>query len=539
MLAALVLGWAAAVAEDVPPAAAVPGAAELESRHARIGTVEVSVRNIFDTSDPREDYWLYRAADALHIRTRQATVRRQLLFASGDEYRERVLRESERLLRSRIYLHDATIATVAYDPATNTVDVTVTVRDVWTLSPSVSFGRAGGVNGSGIGLQEENLLGTGTRLLVRRSRDVDRTSMLAQLSSESIGATHLRGGITVADNSDGRTRGFYLERPFYALDTTRAAGVSGQHTSEVDSRYDRGRIVDQFAATRQSAQAYYAWSEGYRRGWVRRLYAGVRDEEASFALDPRSSLPATRLPADRRLRYPWLGLEEREDRYATTANRDQIGRTEDFFLGRYLYLELGRAARGAGSDRDAWLARFAASAGWQDGGRQAFVNVTGGGRLEGGSADNAQLTLVARGYLPESEHWLLYGQATATETRRLDADAQVLLGGDTGLRGYPLRFQTGTGSGLVTVEERFYSGWYPFRLVHVGGAVFTDAGRTWGRGVVGGPPLGTLKDIGVGLRLGNSRSGLGNVLHVDVSWALDAPPGVRRYQLTVQTQASY
>ena len=69
--------------------------------------------------------------------------------------------------------------------------------------------------------------------------------------------------------------------------------------------------------------------------------------------------------------------------------------------------------------------------------------------------------------------------------------------------------------------------------------MFTDAGRTWGRGVVGAPSLGMLKDVGIGLRLGNSRSGLGNVLHVDVSWALDAPPGTRRYQLTVQTQASY
>ena len=536
MLTALVLLGTRAAGDEPAP---VPGAAELESRHARIGRIEVVVRNIFDTSDPREDYWLYRTADALHIRTRQATVRGQLLFASGDEYLDRLLRESERLLRSRIYLYSATVTPVAYDPQANTVDVRVTVRDVWTLSPSVSFGRAGGVNGSGLGLQEENLLGTGTRLLFRRSRDVDRTSTLSQLSSESIGATHLRGGITVADNSDGRTRGAYLERPFYALDSTRAAGVSAQRMTQVDSRYDRGSIVDQFAATLHTAQAYYGWSPGYRRGWVQRLYAGVRSEEARFASDPHSALPADRLPGDRRLRYPWLAVEEREDRYATTKNRDQIGRTEDFFLGRYLYVELGRTARGLGADRDAWLSRINASAGWQHDDRQAFVSLSGSSRFEAGRADNAQLTLAARGYWPETEHWLLYGQLTAVETRRLDADSQVLLGGDTGLRGYPLRFQTGTGSALVTLEERFYSGWYPFRLVHVGGAVFTDAGRTWGRGVVGAPSLGMLKDVGIGLRLGNSRSGLGNVLHVDVSWALDAPPGTRRYQLTVQTQASY
>jgi hypothetical protein len=517
----------------------MPSAAELESRHARVGRVEVVVENIFDVSDPREDYWLYRTADALHIKTRQATVRGQLLFASGDEYLDRLLRESERLLRSRVYLYGAWIVPIAYDPGTNTVDLRVTVRDVWTLSPSVSFGRAGGVNGSGIGLQEENLLGTGTRLLFRRSRDVDRTSTLGQVSSESIGATHLRGGISLADSSDGRTRGAYLERPFYALDTPTAIGISARHLTEVDSRYDRGNIVDQFGATRRAAQAYYGWSHGYQGGWVQRVYAGVRADEARFAADPRTAVPALELPADRVLRYPWVALEEREDRYSTTRNRDQIGRTEDFFLGRYLYLELGRTVRALGADRDAWLSRFSASAGWQESDRQAFVSLSGSSRFEDGRADNARLTLAARGYWPQSDRWLLYGQATAVETRRLDADSQVLLGGDTGLRGYPLRFQTGSGSALLTVEERFYSGWYPFRLVRVGGALFTDVGRTWGSGVIGTPSLGLLKDVGVGLRLGNTRSGLGNVLHVDVSWALDAPAGVRRYQVTVQTQASY
>lgn len=533
-------GAALPAERDRTPRSPVPPPGDLVERHACIGAISVRVHNVFDTSDPRENYQLYRFANRLHIQTREATVAGQLLFAAGDLYDPRVLAETERLLRTRIYLFDAWIRTTAYDPATNTVDVEVSVRDVWTLSPSLSFGRAGGVNGSSFGVQEENLLGTGAKVVLSHTRNVDRESNLANLSTESLLDTHQRAGVSYSDNSDGKVRAFYIERPFYALDTRSAWSVSANRTTQVDSRYDLGQIVDQFNARLNYAQVYYGWSGGFRDGWTRRIYAGMRYDEARFSSDPLTTQPALVLPADRRLQYPWLAYEAREDKYLKSRNLDQIGRTEDLNLGRSVYLEVGRASRAMGADRDAWLARFSAGAGWAPTERQEIVvSGVGSGRIEGGSVENGTVTTGARYYLRETSQALFYAAATATGTRRLDADQQVLLGGDTGLRGYPLRFQTGTMSALATVEQRFYTRWYPFRLVHVGGAVFADAGRTWGQGVVGQPPIGVLKDVGFGLRLGNSRSGFGNVLHADVSWALDAPPGVRRYQFTVQTQASY
>jgi hypothetical protein len=52
-------------------------------------------------------------------------------------------------------------------------------------------------------------------------------------------------------------------------------------------------------------------------------------------------------------------------------------------------------------------------------------------------------------------------------------------------------------------------------------------------------PLGQLSDVGFGLRLGNARSGLGNVVHIDRAWALNAGPQARHFQISVQTQRSY
>src|SRR4029453_7544016 len=58
---------------------------------------------------------------------------------------------------------------------------------------------------------------------------------------------------------------------------------------------------------------------------------------------------------------------------------------------------------------------------------------------------------------------------------------QLLLGGDNGLRGYPLRYQAGDALALFTLEQRFYTDWQPLKLVNVGAAVFFDAGRAWGQ----------------------------------------------------------
>lgn len=129
--------------------------------------------------------------------------------------------------------------------------------------------------------------------------------------------------------------------------------------------------------------------------------------------------------------------------------------------------------------------------------------------------------------------------ATGDVGKRLDLDHPLLLGGDSGLRGYPLRYQSGQGRWLVTVEQRFSSNWFPFRLFNVGGAVFYDMGRTWGHSEYGTGSQGLLKDVGFGLQLGNSRSALGNVLHVDVAFPLDGDRSIRRVQFLVQTQRSF
>src|SRR5208282_6909541 len=101
------------------------------------------------------------------------------------------------------------------------------------------------------------------------------------------------------------------------------------------------------------------------------------------------------------------------------------------------------------------------------------------GRVDDGAAHNVNLSAGGRYFERLTDRDLFYASLSGTMTHRLDPDQQVLLGGDSGLRGYPIRFQGGTSSALLTLEERLYTNWYPFRLLRIGGAVFFDAGRTW------------------------------------------------------------
>ena len=113
------------------------------------------------------------------------------------------------------------------------------------------------------------------------------------------------------------------------------------------------------------------------------------------------------------------------------------------------------------------------------------------------------------------------------------------LGGDSGLRGYPLRYQTGESRMLISIEERFFTDWYPFRLVRVGFAVFADAGRTWGENPAGGTPIGWLKDVGFGLRLAPTRSGSNKVFHVDLAFPLDGDSSIDSVQFLLTSSRSF
>jgi hypothetical protein len=523
---------------EVSRPAGLPSDAEMEAAGAVIGKIDIDIRNIFDESDARETNGLFVLANRLHIRTKRSTVKAQLLFASGDKYRGRVLAETERALRLLTYIYDARVVPVRY--ADGKVDVKVITKDVWTLSPGVSFGRTGGTNQTKLNLQDTNFLGWGKTLQITRGSDVDRTSDTIQWMDPNVFGSRWTSTLAYSDSSDGSERSLQVIRPFYSLDAPWSTKITALSFDRTVSRYNLGEIVDQFNDNETAYELSGGISDGYVDGWTKRLTFGMRYDRNIFLPTPATSLPAQQLPPDRTLSYPFVGFDILQDKYKKVGDENQIGRTEDLYFGTEITGEVGLSNGAFGADRNAIMLAAKALRGIElTELQQLFLTSDFSSRIEDGRARNLIADGAAKYYWRWREDWLLYAALSATVTDSLDPDMQLLLGGDNGLRGYPLRYESGTSRALFTVEQRFYTDWYPFRLVRVGGAIFADVGRTWGNGVIGNSDPGLLRDVGFGLRLGNTRSGLGNVLHIDFAFPLNDIAGIQRFQFLVQTMQSF
>ncbi len=515
----------------------MPSDAELEERGAVIGEIHFNIADIFNELDPRENKALYRLANRLHIKTRESAIRAQMLFKTGDRYSARLIAETERALRRLDFLHDATIHVIAYDG--QRVDLLVQTRDVWTLQPGFSFERKGGENETSVELEEENLLGYGKGVNVEWSKDVQRTAVLLQYRDPNVLWSHWGAQLSYSINDDGRLRHINLERPFVSLDSRWSAGGTAFDFSRVDPRYDLGDIVDEFRHDESFAEIRGGISNGLEDGWTRRWLAGFRYDDNRFAIEPGRTPPAV-LPPDRKLVYPWVGIALIEDEYRTTQNLDQIGRLEDLYFGTSFSLQLGLASQSLGSDRDAAIVTAGARTALPFNDKHLmFVDAAIDGRLESGDIADGTVRGAARYYWRWHQKGAFFALVSGEASEALDPEDQIQLGGDTGLRGYPLRYQTGTSRALLTVEQRLYTEWFPFRLFYVGGAVFFDVGRTWGRGEVGEESRGWLKDAGLGLRLGNARGAFGSVLHFDVAFPLDRTPDIDSIQFIVETKQTF
>lgn len=516
---------------------------EAAAEGKKIRNIRIVTQNVFDPKRRGENAWLFRLANRLHITTRPEVVRRQLLFAPGDTLSPEAVRETERLLRASTFLYDASIRPIAEDA--NNVDLEVVTRDVWTLSGGINYHRAGGTNSTDFDVEDENVFGTGKDITLSRQADVDRITRLVRYRDPSLFGTRGTLEVDLADNSDGNSELFDLERPFYALDTRWAAGINLQHVDQIDPLYQGGDVIDRFRQHRDFLEAYGGMSPGLFDGATQRFRLGFTYDRNSFLAAPGYSMPSA--AANRTLSYPWIGYEYVEDGFVTLHDFDRIHRTEDLNLGRVVTARLGFSSPAFGADRNRLILLGTLTDGWVYGPRQILL-LTGStsGRVGDGGLENAILSGAVRYYLRTVFNGLFVARASADLADRLDFENQLLLGGDNGLRGYPLRYQAGDRRFLFTVEQRFYGEREYFHLFHLGAAAFFDAGRAW---FVEAPPSylpaepaalhQLLKDVGVGLRLGSSRSSSGSVIHLDLAFPLDRTNSIKAIQYLVTTSQTF
>ena len=504
----------------------------------RVGTITLVRQDVFNTDDPAEDNAAFRLANRWHVVTREGVLRDLLLFREGDSVTVDGIAESERSLRRKSYLYDARIVANRVCPPADDdtghaadVDLVVVTRDVWSLSPELSVTRTGGEDRVRAGVSEINLGGSGSHLDLTVFENLDRRGVSASYADANLGRSRVGVRLRYDDTDDGELVEAGIGQPFYALSARRSWNAYVLRSDTLQGLYRGGDRIESFRRDYRLAQISRGWSRGRQDRWVNRLVAGMTLEDWRHEPTWRTQFPLAL--RNRRFAYPWLSFHRIEDDYAQVRNVDRVQTTEDVHLGRRYDLMLGYAPDGDG--------HFIASAEFRDGHRRGEGGILRYGARASGywnkataQAENAMLRVWARYRHRQTPRWALILDGDATATDGLTYDQQVLIGGGSGLRGYPNRFQAGTRAFRLTAEERFYTDLYPLRVLRIAFAGFVDVGRAWG-------PLDDnemLANVGVGFRFESTRTNRNLVYHLDVAFPVVDGPGVRSVEVTLTSKRS-
>ena len=499
--------------------------ADGESRRYRVDSVEVLRQAVFE-DEAAADHTLFRFANRWHVHTREALIRALLLFAEGDFVTERTLAESERLLRAKPFLADARI--VAKRRCGQRVELIVVTRDVWSRLPSIGGTRTGGKQTFEVGLSDINLLGTGTSFDIEVFDDLDRRGLSFGLASDNLRASRIGTRLRFDDTEDGDGAAASIGLPFYALDARRAWQVSARQTRRQESLFDGGEKSATFAAERRFAEFSAGWAKGIVGGAAHRLRVGFSFDDQRLAPlhGPLDGL------ADRIYAYPWVSFERVEDAFVKTRNLNRVQTTEDVLLGRHVTALVGYSPRGVG--RTIVNASYRNGLSRRDGEDilRYGTEIGGAWRSGDGRAENLVGTAWLRYRHGQGPRSAMVVDAYAAAASGLTTDRRLYVGGDSGLRGYPNRFQAGNRRLRVSAEQRYYTDLYLLQTVRVAAAAFLDVGAAWRRG--DDPRL--LANVGVGLRLESTRTNRDVVYHMDVATPLVDGPGVRGLELTLTSK---
>jgi len=473
-------------------------------------------RDIFDTADPKTSTWFHRAANAVHIVSREKMIRQMILFSEGEPYSSRSAAESARLLRSLGFMDPVDITARRVEGG---VEVTVETHDKWTLEASASFGLTGSRQEYGVEFQEENFLGWGKKIDLGYTSDVERDTIRYRYRDPNVFGSRWRLDVLHENLSDGSRGRIETGRPFYSLSTPRAWLALWDDLDLVRHLYsETGSVVN----GRQASQiwaAHYGIRLRSRENLTRRLSFGWLYHRVEYSdwrwLDDGSPYPT---PESRQISGPTVSFEQIPDRFEVLKGYRMWSAQEDVGFGPRYRVGLTVSLPELGGDTARLLLDGRYSSTWRAGG---WI-VTGDGWLQGRFDDG------------DPHNWLAGLQATLSKlgtrgwqfrllaegSHELDLDRQLTLGADIGLRGWDPDFFDGTGRALANVQWRTLLKEDVFHLFSLGVVLFADAGATWDARV-GHDTDGLRSDAGAGLLFDLTRFGSAKLLRVEAAWPDD------------------
>jgi len=477
--------------------------------------VDVETLPIFDAYGRGSLTWLYRAANAVHFRTRPGTVLSQMPFNEGQPWTPDLKSETERVLRGLSFLIPVLVQGSGQDSAS----IRVVTRDVWTTTPEFNFESSGGKRYGKIGLAERNLFGLGKTLAFAVSQRPEGTTRSFEYNDPGIARSRIRARVGFGDGAEGASSSFGLYQPFYALDTRRTFGYTfDRSTSRVRLYANNAEVA---GTDRRLEQAELWWGHGSRvEGVIRRFrYSLLHYDRRLGPADTQPGAPVEFEGGESSLRLRRLSAELIlwNPRYLERWNVDRMRVVEDIDAGPLVGFQVGYAPLWLGSSQNEGYVRTQLGLGTDQG---SLGYGTLWGSVEGRITATPKETLYrlnARWVTQAMRQHTLVLAALGEAATNPERDFQIVYGGLNGLRAYPVHAVAGTRGWRLNGEARIALPTPSPDFLSFGVVGFTDAARMWGAGAAG---TSWFSDAGVGLRVSMPRLSLGRIVRVDVAWPI-------------------
>ncbi|MCG6957986.1 MAG: BamA/TamA family outer membrane protein [Gemmatimonadetes bacterium] len=529
MGSSLVLAGAAAAQSGTP------GGAETPCPEGRISNVFIDNHSIYDLEQigaPGAARRFYEIANALHVKTRAAFIRSELLFHEGECYDPLLLSESGRILRSYPFIARADLFAVAQPDGTK--HVVVDTQDEWTTKVDLGVSVDGGLTLETLQLKEEDVLGRGIQATLFLRQRQERKDAGARVAFPRLLGTRTNLLLSAGRTRDGRFREEALTYPFvgeigrFAVRQTYlrrdelfpySVGMGGGF-SHVLLPYLDDRLEVSFAGRIG------------RPGKLTLMGFGVSRETLDFAgfpgtlaiahnsdfgapapaPDSLSNVVAPQAMATSTTRVDVL-LGQRNLRFVRARGLDPLNGEQDIQLGTDVGLTVGRSinalsASGLPSSNDLY-ARGRFFFGSHPGTSYIFFNANVEGRdVLGDSSGRGWHDVIGEvdvySYLrsPGTPHQTVFARVSGAGGWAMQSPFQLTLGGRSSVRGFRERDFPGARRLIATVEDRVFLSWPAPDIVDFGFTLFADAGRVWRGDVPFSATSGWKAAVGGGIRLG-------------------------------------
>lgn len=496
----------------------LPRGAPAQSDAPVIDSIIIVTRNVFDSADAQSNF-LFRLANAIHFTTRPAVVRQELLFREGERYDSALVEETLRNLRRRGLFRDVKLDTVR---AGDRVNVLVQTLDGWTTELMFNLNTTADTVTWSAGLSEGNFLGTGARVGGAYRREPNRSAVTLRAGLDRIGGTRFGFDAVYDDLSDGRVGVWSVGAPFRAFSDPFGYNFWGQARDQRVLQFRDGQLFRTYQRRVTQQNAWYALAfkpsaSGYTRFGVT---AQVKEEE--YVLEA----VAGEAISDTVSGTVGLYAELARARYKVVTHYDGFARDVDIDLSSRVILSANLAPAAFGYESAGIGPRIEAQTGVSVGRSFARVGVGANGLFNSAGLDSGQVWIaatVASRFIPR--HATVF-HIEAARRRGTPPGSEYALGHGLGPRAFGPNAFTGNAMVWAALEHRWFLVDEVMGLLGVGLAAFADYGGAWYAGSesragalpVPAEPRRFGGDVGLGLRLGATRSTGQNVGRMDLAY---------------------